>query len=82
MYCTKCGTKNEDNNAFCKNCGAKLVKSATNNSGVAQTHNSMNFILITGVAVIAILVIVGLVFWKREIAVRWQVQRKLCRKRQ
>jgi peptidoglycan-N-acetylmuramic acid deacetylase len=65
VYCTKCGTKNEDNNAFCKNCGAKLVKSATNNSGVAQTHNSMNFILITGVAVIAILVIVGLVFWKK-----------------
>ena len=53
--CDMCGfpqnahLKNEDNNAFCKNCGAKLVKSATNNSGVAQTHNSMNFILITGV---------------------------------
>ncbi len=65
MFCTKCGTNNEDNNAFCKNCGAKLVRSATNNSGVAQTHNSMNVIMITGVAVIAILVIVGLVFWKK-----------------
>ncbi len=42
-----------------------MVRSATNNSGVAQTHNSMNFILITGVTVIAILVIVGLVFRKK-----------------
>lgn len=28
VFCTKCGANNEDGNAFCKNCGAKLVKPA------------------------------------------------------
>lgn len=28
MFCTKCGTKNSDDNAFCTNCGAKLNRPA------------------------------------------------------
>ncbi len=39
MYCTKCGTNNEDSNVFCKNCGAKLVKPA-NNSPVSSASSS------------------------------------------
>ena len=39
MFCTKCGTNNEDNNVFCKNCGAKLVKPA-NNSPVSSASSS------------------------------------------
>lgn len=36
MFCTKCGANNGDNNVFCKNCGAKLVKPLTNNQGVSD----------------------------------------------
>ena len=74
MFCIKCGTENEDNNVFCKNCGAKLVKPVTNNSGntetnsqsvvsnsgVAHAHNSMKIVMIVGVAVIVIFVVGGL----------------------
>lgn len=49
MYCTKCGTKNEDNNVFCKNCGAKLVNSV-NNSPVSSVPSSQGVSSSTGVA--------------------------------
>lgn len=71
MFCTKCGTNNEDNNAFCKNCGAKMVINSTDsqsivsNSGVAHAHNSMKIVMIVGVAVIVIFVVGGL-FVKKE----------------
>ena len=79
MFCTKCGTKNEDNNALCKNCGAKLIKQVTNNSGnsdmdsqsvvsnsgVAHAHNSMKIIMIAGVAIIFVFVVGGLLFGKK-----------------
>lgn len=72
MFCTKCGTKNEDNNVFCKNCGAKLVadntesQSVAGNSGVANAHNSMKIKMIAGVAVAAVVIVGGLLFWKKE----------------
>ena len=68
MYCIKCGTENEDNNVFCKNCGAKLVtnntgsQSVASNSGVAHAHNSTKIKMIAGVAVIVILVVCSLKF--------------------
>lgn len=68
MYCTKCGTNNEDNNAFCKNCGAKLVanntesQSVAGNSGVANAHNSMKIKMIAGVAVVVIVIACSLMF--------------------
>ncbi len=68
MYCTKCGTKNEDNNAFCKNCGAKLVanntesQSVAGNSGVANAHNLMQIKMIAGVAVVVIVIACSLMF--------------------
>ena len=68
MFCTKCGTKNEDNNAFCTNCGEKLVRNNTDsqsvasNSGVFHTHNSMKIKMIAGIAVIVILVVCSLKF--------------------
>jgi uncharacterized protein with FMN-binding domain len=71
VYCTKCGTNNEDNNAFCKNCGAKMVINSTDNqsivgnSGVAHAHNSMKIVMIVGVAVLVIFV-VGRLFVKKE----------------
>ena len=49
MYCTKCGTKNEDNNVFCKNCGAKLANSV-NNSPVSSVPSSQGVSSSTGVA--------------------------------
>lgn len=66
MYCTKCGTNNEDNNTFCKNCGAKLVKpansspvsSASSSSGVAQAAKAVNVKLIAGIAAALIVVVV------------------------
>ena len=65
MFCTKCGTKNEDNNAFCKNCGAKLVKPAVNSSvnsapsssGVALAAKAVNVKLIAGLAVALVVVV-------------------------
>ena len=71
MFCTKCGTNNEDNNAFCKNCGAKLVTNNTDrqnvvsNSGVVHVHNSMKIMMIAGVAIIFVFVVVGLLFGKK-----------------
>lgn len=71
MFCTKCGTKNEDNNAFCKNCGAKLVtnntdrQSIVNNSRVVHAHNSMKIKMIAGVAIIFVFVVGGLLFGKK-----------------
>ena len=72
MFCTKCGTNNEDNNVFCKNCGAKLVKPAVNSSvssvpssqdtsassGAAQARKSVNSVLFAGIAAVVILIIV------------------------
>lgn len=72
MYCTKCGTNNEDNNVFCKNCGAKLVKPAVNSSvssvpssqdtsassGAAQVRKPVNSVLFAGIAAVVILIIV------------------------
>lgn len=65
MYCTKCGTNNEDNNTFCKNCGAKLVKPANNSSvssvpsssGVAQAAKAVNVKLIAGIAAALVVVV-------------------------
>ena len=71
MFCTKCGTKNEDKNVLCKNCGAKLVtnntgsQSVASNSGVAHAHNSTKIKMIAGVAVIVILVVGGLLYWRK-----------------
>ena len=67
MYCTKCGTNNEDNNTFCKNCGAKLVKpansspvsSASSSSGVAQAAKAVNVKLIAGIAAALVVVVVA-----------------------
>lgn len=68
MFCTKCGTNNEDSNVFCKNCGAKLVKpannspvsSASSSSGIAQAAKAVNVKLITGiVAALVVVVAVG-----------------------
>lgn len=66
MFCTKCGTNNEDNNAFCKNCGAKLVKPAVNSpvpssSGVAQAAKAVNVKLIAGIAVALVVVVTSVV---------------------
>lgn len=72
MFCTKCGTNNEDNNVFCKNCGAKLVKPAVNSSvssvpssqdtsassGAAQARKPVNSVLFAGIAAVVILIIV------------------------
>lgn len=66
MFCTKCGTNNEDNNTFCKNCGAKLVKpadnspvsSASSSSGVAQAAKAVNVKLIAGIVAALVLVVV------------------------
>jgi hypothetical protein len=33
VYCTKCGTKNEDDADFCKKCGASLTGSIEDQSG-------------------------------------------------
>ncbi len=65
MYYTKCGTNNEDNNTFCKNCGAKLVKpannspvsSASSSSGVAQAAEAVNVKLIAGIAAALVVVV-------------------------
>lgn len=68
MFCTKCGVENEDNNAFCTNCGEKLVtnntgsQSVASNSGVFHTHNSMKIKMIAGIAVIVIVVACSLMF--------------------
>lgn len=66
MFCTKCGTNNEDGNAFCKNCGAKLVKPAVNSpvpssSGVAQAAKAVNVKLIAGIAAAVIVVVTSVV---------------------
>ena len=72
MYCTTCGTKNEDKNTFCKNCGAKLVanntesQSVAGNSEGANAHNSMKIKMIAGAAVAAVVIVGGLLFWKKE----------------
>lgn len=66
MFCTKCGTENEDHNVFCKNCGAKLVKPAVNSpvnpvpssSGAAQ---AVNIKMIAGLAVALVMVVVTVV---------------------
>lgn len=66
MFCTKCGANNEDGNAFCKNCGAKLVKPAVNSSvpsssGVAQAAKAVNVKLIAGIAVALVVVVTSVV---------------------
>lgn len=65
MFCTKCGANNEDGNAFCKNCGAKLVKPAVNSpvpssSGVAQAAKAVNVKLIAGLAVALVVIVVSI----------------------
>lgn len=67
MFCTKCGTNNEDSNVFCKNCGAKLVKpannspvsSASSSSGIAQAAKAVNVKLIAGIAAALVVVVVA-----------------------
>jgi len=63
--CIKCGAKKQDNNVFCKNCGAKLVKpannspasSASSSSGVAQAAKAVNVKLIIGIAATLVVVV-------------------------
>lgn len=68
MFCTKCGANNEDNNVFCKQCGARLTKPVPNSAGnqsvsvssrVVQAHVPMNIMLMVGGVVIVIAILVG-----------------------
>lgn len=36
MYCTNCGTKLDDNQKFCHNCGAQIVATYANKSTIGQ----------------------------------------------
>lgn len=36
MYCTKCGSQNDDNTAFCTNCGSPMGESAPVEQPIAQ----------------------------------------------
>ncbi len=42
MFCTKCGTKNEDTSKFCKNCGNQLnmPNDANSNAGTSPSGNT------------------------------------------
>ena len=41
MYCTDCGTKNEESSQFCINCGKKLQKELINNN-IKQENININ----------------------------------------
>lgn len=55
MFCGKCGTKNEDNAEFCRNCGSKLKNSTTITMPIQDDKNRK--VGMIAVAVAAVLII-------------------------
>jgi len=56
-YCKNCGTENNDNTTFCRNCGEKLSKINTPNSD----NNIMNNQKILSGAIVALLIVIAII---------------------
>lgn len=56
MFCPKCGTKNEDNAKFCKNCGTTF-KSAPKIQKVENKKSSNNTLIIAVAAIVCVLIV-------------------------
>lgn len=63
MFCGKCGTENNDNAAFCSNCGAKLKQSSpasTAASPLSASNNKNRKIgIIAAAAALVVIIILG-----------------------
>lgn len=67
MYCGKCGTKNSENNLFCKKCGAKLetVENTNNNLKIEKKSSKVKIfvmitVLICFIGIISVIIILNL----------------------
>ena len=81
MYCTDCGTKNEESSHFCINCGKKLQKELINNN-IKQENININKkksnkalfitlgiiggIVLLGIIIFVVLLIIGINYIKED----------------
>ena len=63
MFCSNCGTKNENGSAFCSNCGNKLGKNKPVNTP-KQNSNIVDKIKENKVVAIIVVVVVGFIGYK------------------
>lgn len=57
MFCGKCGTKNEDNAEFCRNCGSKLKNSTTITIPTQDDKNRKIGMIAVAVAAVVIIIL-------------------------
>lgn len=57
MFCGKCGTKNEDNAEFCRNCGAKLKNSTITTMSTQDDKNRKVGMIAVAIAAVAIIIL-------------------------
>ena len=64
MFCPNCGSANEPNAVFCRNCGKKMIvgdEMNTNSDKVAKRILQNSFIIVT-VVIIAVILLIFAVF--------------------